>query len=109
HGPRSVGAVYAALPADGAWSTRKLANLGAAPEAIATERAASVLVLTTKALLRVTATEAVEEAAEAQHFEGLYPNSLAVAGSGVYVGMRHFVVRLTTDAGKTREEWFVPR
>jgi hypothetical protein len=42
-------------------------------------------------------------------YEGLYPTSVAVLRSGViYVGMRHFVTRLTPIGSSYEEDWLVP-
>ncbi|HEX8435976.1 hypothetical protein [Archangium sp.] len=40
----------------------------------------------------------------------LYPNSLVVDASGaLWVGMRHFVLRLTPEGEKFTREWFLPK
>jgi hypothetical protein len=42
-------------------------------------------------------------------YGGLYPTSIAVLRSGaIYVGMRHFVTRLTPKGSSYEEDWLVP-
>ena len=42
-------------------------------------------------------------------YGGLYPTSVAVLRSGaIYVGMRHFVTRLTPKGSSYAEDWLVP-
>jgi hypothetical protein len=96
---------------DGAGEGRKVepfADLGAAPQTFVEESPDSLLILTTRALLRVSASGEVEQLLPTT-YSSLYPNSMTLSPSGVvHVGMRHFVTRLTPAAGGYKEEWFVP-
>jgi hypothetical protein len=85
-----------------------LADLGAAPRSFVAEKKDSLLVLTTRGLVRVKASGAVEQLIDT-NYGLLYPNSMTLSPSGViHVGMRHFVTRMTPSGGGYKEEWFVP-
>jgi hypothetical protein len=96
---------------DGKAGNRKvkvLAELGSAPEAFVVESPDTVIIMTTMGLVRVR-TSGVVERLLTTNYESLYPNSLTLSTSGVlYVGMRHFVTRLTPTGNTYKEEWFVP-
>jgi hypothetical protein len=96
---------------DGPGSQRKvieLADLGWAPRAFTSESPDSVLVLTTDGLTRVKTSGAVEQLYRTR-YHLLYPNSMTLSASGViYIGMRHFITRLTPNGKSYDEEWFVP-
>lgn len=101
------GVLLASRGASG-WEARKLAELGSAIWAFAAESSESVLALTTKRLVRVQASGKIDVLLETR-YRGLYPNSLALAEDGaMYVGMRHFITRLTPGASGYTQEWFVP-
>jgi hypothetical protein len=86
-----------------------LATLGSAPSVVVEEPPGAFLVLTTKGLLRVKATGAVENLGQLKPLWALYPNSMVRAPSGVlFVGMRHFVARLTLAGGRLAATWLVP-
>lgn len=85
-----------------------LADLGAAPRAFAVESQDSLLIVTTRGLVRVRSSGAVEQLLPT-NYGLLYPNSMTVSPSGViHVGMRHFITRLTPAGSGYKEEWFVP-
>lgn len=85
-----------------------LAQLGSAPKAFVTETPDALLVLTTRGLVRVK-TSGITEQLLATKYQQLYPNSMILLSSGViYVGMRHFMTRLTPAENGYKEEWFVP-
>ena len=85
-----------------------LVDLRSAPVAFAIESPDAVLVLTTTGLVRVRTFGNVDHLLKTD-YELLYPTSLTLASSGVvYIGMRHFVTRLTPTGGTYKEEWFVP-
>jgi hypothetical protein len=96
---------------DGESGDRKveaLADLGAAPRAFAVESQDSLLIVTTRGLVRVRSSGAVEQLLTT-NYGLLYPNSMTVSPSGViHVGMRHFITRLTPAGNGYQEEWFVP-
>ena len=93
----------------GDWKADVLADLGAAPRTFVVESPSSVLVITTKSLIRVKTTGVVDPLLQTQ-YRFLYPNSMILSGDGViHVGMRHFVTRLTPTATGYKEGWFVPR
>jgi hypothetical protein len=96
---------------DGESGNRKveaLADLGAAPRAFAVESQDSLLIVTTRGIVRVRSSGAVEQLLTT-NYGLLYPNSMTVSPSGVvYIGMRHFITRLTPTGNGYKEEWFVP-
>jgi hypothetical protein len=97
--------------ADGEAGNRKievLADLGVAPRTFAVESPDTLLVVTTRGLVRVRTSGMVEQLLPT-NYGLLYPNSMTLSPSGViHVGMRHFVTRLTPTGNSYREEWFVP-
>jgi hypothetical protein len=85
-----------------------LADLGQAPYAFVKDAHGSVIVVTGSRLIRIDAPGDVRTL-----FNSVYglliPNSVAVSTSGtLYVGMRHFVTRLTPVGASYRQEWLVP-
>lgn len=88
---------------------RLVSDLAASPQAVVAESEQSALVLTTRQLWRVPAAGAAESLC-ALDSRFLYPRSVAVLPSGeVWVGMRHFVVRLKPAGGGSCDvQWFAP-
>ncbi len=85
-----------------------LADLGATPRTFAVESPDSLLIVTTRGLVRVGTSGMVEQLLPT-NYGLLYPNSMILSPSGViHVGMRHFVTRLTLTKNRYREERFVP-
>jgi hypothetical protein len=85
-----------------------LVNLGSAPRAFITESNDSFLILTTKSLVRVKLSGTMVKILSTRYGQ-LYPNSMVVSPSGIiYIGMRHFVTRLTPTSDGYLEEWLVP-
>ena len=81
-----------------------LADLGGAPYAYTEDRDGSIIVVTGSKLVRVATAGKVTTIFETNYLL-LGPNSLAVTPSGViYVGMRHFVTRLTPAGGQYQED-----
>ena len=94
---------------DGNWKTELLADLGAAPRTFVVESPASLLVLTTKDLVRVNLTGAFEPLLQTR-YQSLYPNSMTLGSDGsIHIGMRHFITRLTRTATGYKENWYVPK
>jgi hypothetical protein len=96
---------------DGEAGERKLepvADLGSAPRAFVLESPDSLVILTSRGLVRLRTTGQIERLVQT-HYQDLYPTSMTLSPSGViYVGMRHFVTRLTPTGNSYDEEWFVP-
>jgi hypothetical protein len=87
-----------------------ISDLAAAPQAAIAESEHSALVLTTRQLWRVPRRGKVERLCDLDS-RYLLPRSMAVLSSNdVWVGMRHFVVRIRpNDGGETCDaQWFVP-
>ena len=92
----------------GKYRVERTALLDGEPYDFAPESENSLLVITTAGLRRVQTSGAVENLIETD-YGILYPNSMAVtADKTVYIGMRHYVVRLIPNGGGYREEWLVP-
>jgi hypothetical protein len=93
---------------EGERQVKVIADLNECPYTFATETPNSVLVVTTKRLVRVLTTGKIEELLST-NYTHLYPNSMTLSKAGtIHVGMRHFVTRLTPMNGGYKEEWFVP-
>jgi hypothetical protein len=88
---------------------RLVRDFQASPRAAIAEAENSALVLTTQRLWRVSPQGAAESLCALDSLY-LYPRSIAVLPSGdVWVGMRHFVVRLRPNDGRVCEvQWFAP-
>jgi hypothetical protein len=68
----------------------------------------SILVLTTRELVRVKGDGTLRHLFPV-NYGALYPNSMTLGPAGIlHIGMRHFVTRLTPMGDKYQEEWFVP-
>jgi len=111
HGTTSEGRIIRmARDADGRWRVEHLVNLGAAPYAALLEADGSMLVATSKSLLRVNLAEKKIKIFLDHVFWGiLYPNSLIVDASGtIFVGMRHGVAKVKKVGMTYKARWLVP-
>lgn len=89
-------------------TTTVLADLCEAPHAFTTAPDGSVLLVTSTKLHRIKPPGVVETLRNVK-YSFLYPTSVAVTRPGViYVGMRHFVTRLTPRGTSYEEDWLVP-
>lgn len=96
----------------GAPQVRELVDLSEQPEAFATLPDGSVIVATSGKVMSVSRDAAVTTIFESRPpaYFSLYPTSIAQTNTGaIYIGMRHFVVRLTRAGSSIREEWLVPK
>jgi hypothetical protein len=85
-----------------------LADLGESPQAFALAPDGSVVLVTSTKIHRIKSPGVIETIRSAK-YELLYPTSVAVLRSGViYVGMRHFVTRLTPIGSSYEEDGLVP-
>lgn len=101
--------LYVMQDEGGGWKAETLVDLGAAPRTFAVESPESVLVITTKDLVRVKAAGTAENLFQTR-YRFLYPNSMTLSKDGtIHVGMRHFVTRLTPIGMGYKEDWFVPK
>ena len=92
----------------GEWEPDQTALLDGAPQTFISESPDTVLVITNKSLVRLRS-GLLDALTTSVRYEGLSPNSVVLAKDGViYVGMRHFVTRLTPRSLGYHEEWFVP-
>jgi len=94
----------------GKWSSEVALHLSSAPGAAIVEEGGTLLVATSKQLLRIDpaswkTTILVDDAP----WHMLYPNSIAVERSGrVFVGMRHGVARFGPNGGADSGNWLIP-
>jgi hypothetical protein len=89
-------------------SASVLTDLGEAPYAFTKDTQGNVIVVTGSRLLRIAPPGTVDTMVSTD-YGLLYPNSAAIDQSGViYVGMRHFVTRITPAGAHYREDWLVP-
>jgi len=97
-------------------STTVLADLGESPHAFALAPDGSVVLVTSSKIHRIKSRGVIETIGSAEDtalFGGkyglLYPTSVAVLRSGaIYIGMRHFVTRLTPKGSSYEEDWLAP-
>lgn len=92
------------------WKATQFADLTSAPVASVVESPKSLLVLTWARLVRVNMSSGVVEEISMTSYKNLDPNSIVVGTTGtIFVGMRHFVMRLTPTETSYKEAWFVPK
>jgi hypothetical protein len=106
----SGGSLYLIAPSDGAPAPpREIAKLGASAENYTVAADGSVLVLTGEGLYGTSPADDTKKLA-ALDSATFYPNSMAVSQKGaVYIGMRHYVVRLVPKNSAYEEQWWAPR
>jgi hypothetical protein len=93
---------------DGDYKLEVFADLGSQPDAYINESPDSLLIITTKALMRVTKSGTVRKLFETE-YDWLGTTSIALSSKGaIYAGHRHFITRLTPVANGYEEQWFVP-
>jgi hypothetical protein len=93
----------------GAWHVARAISLGSAPSAVSLVHPDSLLVVTTKGLLRVATDGAIDRVHRSHTWWAVYPNSVVRDSRGlVFVGMRYAVARLTPLGSGYREEWIIP-
>jgi len=94
--------------ADGQWALSEEQSLDAGPYAF-TATGDVAYVVTAESLTKVGPGHQVK-LLETLPVWQLYPNSMVVdSGGALWVGMRHFVVRLVPNGERFTREWFVPR
>lgn len=95
--------------AEGRWTSEPFLRLPGAPDAGTLQSDGSLLVVTTRELLRIHLDKRVDVLLQDQFWWCLYPNSVVVTSSGiVYIGMRHGVVRARPGEGAYVVEWLLP-
>ncbi|GEM_PF-1156500 len=92
---------------NGIWTANIIAELKDAPYAYLKKTDASLLVVTSEMLLLVFITGRTEILHQGA-WKCLYPNSVAVRGGVIYIGMRYAVARLIPAGAGYKEEWLVP-
>jgi hypothetical protein len=102
------GKAYELVRGSNGWVARKRVSIPSDPELIVSETRNSLLVLARRGLHRLDSEFGVD-LLRSVNFDGLYPNSMVRLRSGeLYVGMRHFVVRLVPSSEDWSEQWLVP-
>lgn len=91
---------------------REIVDLGEQPEAFSKRSDGSVIIATDNKIVAVSRDGEASTVFQSRlpAYRGLYPNSITETAAGtIYVGMRHFVVRLVREQANLREEWLVPK
>ena len=107
HMGSDTGKATEVLDSDGRYQLGRSADLASNPRAVVTEQSGSVLVVTMAGLVRLQSDFRVEKLLR-EHWEMLYPVSLAVAGETAYVGMRGAVAEVHLGASGVTETWLSP-
>jgi hypothetical protein len=95
--------------AGGEWTSEPFVDLGQASRAGTRVNDGSLIVVTTDRLLRVRPNTQVDILLERAIWNGLYPNSVIIDGSGaIYIGMRGGVAKITQVTGKRTVTWLRP-
>lgn len=95
--------------AQGRWQSADFAALGDAPYAAAVDTDGSLMVITSRKLVRVLPTGEVKVLLQNGVWWGLYPSSMVRHSAGdFYVGMRFYVVHVRTGPTGTRLDWLLP-
>lgn len=85
-----------------------LGQLPGSPKVAIVDGTDGALVVTNDRLLRVNTAGAMTLVARLD-LSGLYPSSVVRAATGeVFIGMRHFVVRIMGEGDQSKTTWFVP-
>jgi hypothetical protein len=93
----------------GHWIAETFADLHGAPRVAMADADGSLLIVTTRRLLRVHPDKRVEELLADAFWWGMYPISIVKTGSGnIYIGMRHGIVRIRRDDAKNTLAWLLP-
>lgn len=96
--------------ANGKWISERVVNLGSAPDAATRDKDGSLIVVTTKGLVRFRLGKPLETLLDNGFWGGLYPNSVIVDGTGtIYVGMREGVAKVALRKGRRTVTWLVPK
>lgn len=92
----------------GKWSSKKVLDLDAAPDAVLTLAGGDILVLTTRGLVRVNLdTLAKRRVFDNPRWSFLYASSIAQLADSIFVGARSAVIRLRPGKKGYVEEWWV--
>jgi hypothetical protein len=90
----------------GFWRINTLIELDDMGYAMAQDGAASVLIATDSQLVRVTVEGKKEAVIQSAPWQALYPNSIAINGDYIYIGMRHVICRVgRTSSGEYHALW----
>ncbi|HET6327802.1 MAG TPA: hypothetical protein VFG04_24170 [Planctomycetaceae bacterium] len=96
--------------ANGKWMSERVVNLGSAPDAATRDKDGSLIVVTTKGLLRFRMRKPLETLLDHGFWGGLYPNSVIIDSTGtVYVGMREGVAKVALTKGQRTVTWLLPK
>ncbi|AGA26861.1 SMP-30/gluconolactonase/LRE family protein [Singulisphaera acidiphila] len=111
HGSVSKGRVVRiSRKTDGPWKTEPLLDLGHAPQVATKDADGSLVVATTRRLLRIfPASKKTVVILDKAFWGGLYPNSMVIAPSGtIFLGMRHGIARIEPKGRASRVSWLLP-
>jgi hypothetical protein len=95
--------------ANGRWKSGQFVDLGSCPKAATCEKDGSLIVVTTKRLVRVKLNKQMVVLVDKTFWRKLYPNSVIIDETGcVYVGMRGCVAKVTPTGRGHTISWLVP-
>ena len=95
---------------DGRWRSEPFVDLDEAPEVALKDADGSLLLASHDRLLRIDpSTRKVDVLVKNAFWGGLYPTSMIVAPTGeIYIGMRHGVARVESQAKAWKVQWLLP-
>jgi hypothetical protein len=94
--------------ADKKWYSETFVELTEAPDAGTLAPDGSLLVVTTQQLLKISLDKKIEVLLGQVFWAGLYPNSIVLDASAIYVGMRHGVAQIVQQDNGYRVFWLLP-
>ena len=95
-------------PTPSGWKVKTLVDLKAAPRAVLKESPSSLLLLTEESLFRIGKTEGLRRRWKGTRFIWYTKSMVRTQTRIIFIGTRHFVIKLTPTQGGFREEWFEP-
>jgi hypothetical protein len=111
HGFASDGSIVRlSRDATGRWRTDPFCKLDHAPYATAKAADGSLVIVTSKQLIRVNpSSKKIDIIADDMFWGTLYPNSIVIAPSGaIYIGTRHGVAKIEKLAKNAKISWLQP-
>ncbi|HLJ57963.1 MAG TPA: hypothetical protein VKT77_23190 [Chthonomonadaceae bacterium] len=91
------------------WIAESIVDLKSAPYAMTTERDGSLIIVTSRTLLRVDLDSHARVLVKGAFWWGMYPNSIVETANGdIYLGMRHGVARVRAAGRPAAVDWLLP-
>jgi hypothetical protein len=111
HGTISKGkAIRLSRNEQGHWFAEPLIEFGEAPQVVLKDGDHTILVVTSKRLLRVNfSSKKVDILLDKAFWSGLYPNSIVITPSGtIFIGMRHGIAKIEKKNDGYSPSWLLP-